>query len=48
MAMLWVLNLADGHSSLLAMAERSGVAFRDLAASASLLRQHGLLADSNA
>jgi len=48
MAMLWVLNLADGHTSLLAMAERSGVLFGELAASAALLRQHGLLTDANA
>jgi aminopeptidase-like protein len=44
--MLWVLNLADGTNSLLGMAERSGLAFRDLAAAARLLRQHNLLADA--
>jgi aminopeptidase-like protein len=44
MAMLWVLNLADGGNSLLAIAERSGLAFRDIAAAAELLREHGLLA----
>ena len=43
-ALLWVLNLADGHHGLLAMAERSGLAFAELAAAAQLLRQHGLLA----
>jgi aminopeptidase-like protein len=44
MAMLWVLNLADGSNSLLAIAERSGLLFSDIAAAASLLRDHGLLA----
>ncbi|WP_274425405.1 DUF4910 domain-containing protein [Chelativorans sp. YIM 93263] len=44
MAMLWVLNLADGNHSLLDMAERSGLAFSDIAAAARLLREHGLLA----
>lgn len=44
MATLWVLNLADGRTSLLAMAERSGLSFGELATSAELLRQHGLLA----
>ena len=43
MAMLWVMNLADGGNSLLSMAERSGLAFRDVAAAASLLRANGLL-----
>jgi aminopeptidase-like protein len=43
MAMLWVLNLADGTNSLLAMAERSGLAFDQLAAAARLLREHDLL-----
>lgn len=43
MAMLWVLNLADGQHSLLAMAERSGLRFADIARAADLLRTHGLL-----
>ncbi|MER9952254.1 DUF4910 domain-containing protein [Mesorhizobium sp. M0047] len=46
MALLWVLNLADGRHSLLAMAERSGLPFRELAAAAGLLLDHGLLADA--
>jgi aminopeptidase-like protein len=46
MAMLWVLNLADGDYSLLGMAERSGMKFRELARAAGLLRRHGLLADA--
>jgi aminopeptidase-like protein len=44
MAMLWVLNLADGDNSLLAIAERSGLSFGDVAAAARLLGDHGLLA----
>jgi aminopeptidase-like protein len=46
MAMLWVLNLADGTNSLLAIAERSGLPFADIAATARLLRDHGLLAEA--
>lgn len=44
MAVLWVLNLADGRHGLLDMAERSGLPFARIAAAAALLRQHGLLA----
>ena len=44
MAMLWVLNLADGEHSLLDMAERSGLPFDELADTADLLAAHGLLA----
>ena len=43
MALLWVLNLADGRHSLLSMAERSGLPFGELAAAARLLSGHGLL-----
>lgn len=43
MAMLWVLNLSDGHSSLLAIARRSGLAFDIISAAADLLAQHHLL-----
>ena len=43
MAMLWVLNLSDGHSSLLDVAERSGMEFSMLARAATLLREHDLL-----
>ena len=45
MAMLWVLNLADGCHSLLAMAERSGLPFREIAAAAAMLSDHGLLGE---
>jgi aminopeptidase-like protein len=43
MALLWLLNLADGHHSLLDMAERSGLAFEKLAAAAVLASQTGLV-----
>ena len=46
MAMLWILNLADGECSLLSMAERSGLPFKELACTAAVLREHGLLAAS--
>lgn len=45
MSLLWVLNLADGQHSLLSMAERSGLPFRQIAAAAAMLADHGLLAD---
>jgi len=45
MALLWVLNMSDGNHSLLEIAERSGVGFRKLRDSASLLLEHGLLTD---
>jgi aminopeptidase-like protein len=43
MALLWVLNLADGQHSLLSMAERSNLPFKELAAAATLLSEYGLL-----
>lgn len=43
MALLWVLNLADGRHSLLDMAERSGIPFATVAAAADQLELHGLL-----
>jgi aminopeptidase-like protein len=43
MALLWVLNLADGCHSLLDMTERSGVAFEQLAAAADLATQANLI-----
>ncbi|MDN5928509.1 MAG: DUF4910 domain-containing protein [Hyphomicrobiales bacterium] len=46
MAMLWVLNLADGNNSLLAIAERAGLPFNKVAITADLLREHGLLAEA--
>lgn len=44
MAMLWVLNLADGRHSLDDMARRSGMPADVIAATARLLVEHGLLA----
>ncbi len=46
MALLWVLNLADGRHSILDMAERSKQPFRTLAAAARRLLDAGLLADA--
>lgn len=43
MALLWVLNLADGQRSLLDIAERSGLPFAVIADAAEILRSHGLL-----
>ena len=43
MAMLWLLNLADGEHSLLDVAERAGLAFPAVRRAADALRDHGLL-----
>ena len=43
MAMLWVLNLSDGHHSLLDVAERSRMSFDVLCEAAEILHAHGLL-----
>jgi aminopeptidase-like protein len=45
MAMLWVLNLSDGGHSLLDIAERSGMPFAVIAATAERLQDAGLLVD---
>lgn len=45
-AMLWVLQLADGDHDLLAIAERSGAAWDDLCLAAQLLNEHGLLTEA--
>lgn len=45
MAMLWILNLADGQHSLLDMAERAGMPFDDIREAAELLETHGLLVE---
>jgi aminopeptidase-like protein len=42
-ALLWVLNLSDGDHDLLAIAERSGLAFGDVADAADALREVDLL-----
>jgi len=43
LAMLWVLNLSDGHHSLLSIAERSGLPFAQVQSAAEILSKHGLL-----
>jgi len=43
MAMLWVLNLADGKHSLLDMAERSGIRYALIREIGDLLQENGLL-----
>jgi aminopeptidase-like protein len=43
LAMLWVLNLADGRHTLIDMAERSGIDFPLLKRMADTLCEHGLL-----
>jgi aminopeptidase-like protein len=43
MAMLWVLNYADGGHDLLDIATRSGMGFREIATAARALRVSGLL-----
>jgi len=47
MALLWVLNLADGQHSLLDMAERSRCSFDALKRAALMLLEHDLLNDLN-
>jgi aminopeptidase-like protein len=47
MAMLWVLNLSDGQHSLLDIAERSGLAFPAVRGASELLRDNGLLRESD-
>jgi aminopeptidase-like protein len=44
-AMLWVLNLADGHSSLVDAAERSGLPFPLIRRAAAVLADAGLVHD---
>lgn len=46
-ARLWVLNLSDGHHSLLDIAERSGLPFFKICEAADLLKENGLLAQTN-
>jgi aminopeptidase-like protein len=46
LAMLWVLNLSDGRSSLLDIAERSGCPFASVRRVARMLEQAGLLREA--
>ena len=48
MAYLWVLNLADGGNTLLDIACRSGLPFRDISYAATRLRDCGLLGEAQA
>jgi aminopeptidase-like protein len=41
--MLWVLNLSDGHYSLLDIAEKSAISFEIIKSAADALLQHQLL-----
>lgn len=42
-AILWVLNSSDGSASLLDIADRSGIGFRQLAEAAGMLEANGIL-----
>ena len=46
LAMLWVLNLSDGHHTLLEISERSGLHFNLVTESAGTLKKHGLLKEA--
>ena len=46
LVMLWVLTLSDGEHSLLDIAERAGVTFEAVEATAAVLEEHGLLIDA--
>jgi aminopeptidase-like protein len=48
LTMLWVLNLSDGAHSLLDIAERAGLGFEAVAATADVLEHHGLLEEVSA
>ena len=48
MAMLWTLNLSDGNSSLLDIAERSGLPFSLIRTTADALTDAGLLKETSA
>ena len=43
MALLWVLNMADGRHTLLDIAERAQIPFEAIHAAATLLEANGLL-----
>ena len=43
LAMLWVLNLSDGASTLLDISDRAGLPFEHIHAAAEVLTNHGLL-----
>ena len=43
LGMLWVLNLSDGHHTLLDIADRANLAFENIRSVAATLAEHGLL-----
>ena len=45
LAMLWALNLSDGHHTLLDIAEKSGLSFDSIKKAADTLSEHNLLKD---
>ena len=45
LALLWVLNLCDGHHSLLDISQRSGLSFNVIREAASVLERCELLAE---
>jgi aminopeptidase-like protein len=47
-AMLWVLNLSDGSSTLLDIAQKSGLEFAVIEEATQLLLRHHLLAECQA
>jgi len=47
MALLWVLNLSDGHHDLLSIAERSGEPFTEVSRAAEALERAGLLRETS-
>jgi aminopeptidase-like protein len=47
MALLWVLNLSDGHHDLLSIAERSGEPFAEINKAARALENAGLLREAS-
>jgi aminopeptidase-like protein len=47
LVMLWILSLSDGSHSLLDIADRAGVGFDGVLATAAVLSEHGLLVDAD-
>jgi len=47
-AMLWILNMSDGHHTLLDISDRAGLPFDLMYDAANLLRAHGLLKECEA
>jgi len=47
MALLWVLNLSDGHHSLLDISSKAGIPFREVRFAAGELEECGLLREAS-